>query len=239
MALSIQQALRKGENAAIEAGTGVGKSMAYLLPLALLAKANNVPTGVATKTNTLLDQLVNKELPLLQQALGISYASLKGFTHYPCLRKIERIDAQGPQQYLVNNQMVDQAPALATLLSFIEQTDYDDIDGLKLNFRALPRYRITSTSTECLRRKCPFFGKSCFVHGARARAEHCDIVVTNHSLLFWDARFEHGLLPPIRYWVVDEAHNAEDEARRAFSTSLSSETIKRLIPYADLGFFSL
>ena len=64
MALSIQQALRKGENAAIEAGTGVGKSMAYLLPLALLAKANNVPTGVATKTNTLLDQLVNKELPL-------------------------------------------------------------------------------------------------------------------------------------------------------------------------------
>lgn len=214
---------------AIEAGTGVGKSMAYLLPLALLAKANNVPTGVATKTNTLLDQLVNKELPLLQQAFGISYASLKGFTHYPCLRKIERIDAQGPQQYLVNNQMVDQAPALATLLSFIEQTDYDDIDGLKLNFKALPRYRITSTSTECLRRKCPFFGKSCFVHGARARAEHCDIVVTNHSLLFWDARFEHGLLPPIRYWVVDEAHNAEDEARRAFSTSLSSETVKRLI----------
>lgn len=129
----------------------------------------------------------------------------------------------------MNNQMVDQAPALATLLSFIEQTDYDDVDGLKLNFKALPRYRITSTSTECLRRKCPFFGKSCFVHGARARAEHCDIVVTNHSLLFWDARFEHGLLPPIRYWVVDEAHNAEDEARRAFSTSLSSETVKRLI----------
>ena len=158
-----------------------------------------------------------------------SYACLLYTSHYPCLRKIERIDAQGPQQYLVNNQMVDQAPALATLLSFIEQTDYDDIDGLKLNFKALPRYRITSTSTECLRRKCPFFGKSCFVHGARARAEHCDIVVTNHSLLFWDARFEHGLLPPIRYWVVDEAHNAEDEARRAFSTSLSSETVKRLI----------
>ena len=54
-------------------------------------------------------------------------------------------------------------------------------------------------------------------------------MVTNHSLLFWDARFEHGLLPPIRYWVVDEAHNAEDEARRAFSTNLSSEAVKRLI----------
>lgn len=229
MALSVQKALRTGENAAIEAGTGVGKSMAYLLPLALLAKENGITTGVATKTNTLLDQLINKELPLLQQALGISFASLKGFTHYPCLRKIERVDARGPQEILVNNQMVDQAPALATLLSFIEQTDYDDLDGLKLNFRALPRYSITSTSTECLRRKCPFFGKTCFVHGARERAQHCDIVITNHSLLFWDARFEHGLLPPIRYWVVDEAHNAEEEARHAFSTGLSSDFVKSLI----------
>lgn len=229
MALSIQHALRTGENAAIEAGTGVGKSMAYLLPLALLARENGVTTGVATKTNTLLDQLVNKELPLLQEALGITFASLKGFTHYPCLRKIERIDAQGPRQILVNNQMVDQAPALATLLSFIEQSDYDDLDGLKLNFRALPRYRITSTSTECLRRKCPFFGRSCFVHGARERAQRCDIVITNHSLLYWDARFEHGLLPPIRYWVVDEAHNAEEEARRAFSTSLASDFVQNII----------
>lgn len=229
MALSIQNALRKGENVAIEAGTGVGKSMAYLLPLALLAKENGVTTGVATKTNTLLDQLVNKELPLLKDALGISFASLKGFTHYPCLRKIERIDAQGPKQLLVNNQVIEQAPALAALLSFIDQSDYDDLDGLKLNFRALPRYSITSTSTECLRRKCPFFGRSCFVHGARERAEHCDIVITNHSLLFWDARFEHGLLPPVRFWVVDEAHNAEEEARHAFSTGLSSDSVKSII----------
>lgn len=229
MALSIQKALRNGENAAIEAGTGVGKSMAYLLPLALLARDNEVTTGVATKTNTLLDQLVNKELPLLKEALGISFASLKGFTHYPCLRKIERIDAQGPKQLLVNNQVVEQAPALAALLSFVDQSDYDDLDGLKLNFRALPRYSITSTSTECLRRKCPFFGRSCFVHGARERAEHCDIVITNHSLLFWDARFDHGLLPPVRFWVVDEAHNAEEEARHAFSTGLSSDTVKSII----------
>ncbi|WP_251198276.1 helicase C-terminal domain-containing protein [Anaerotardibacter muris] len=229
MALSIQHALRTGQNAAIEAGTGVGKSMAYLLPLALLARENGVTTGVATKTNTLLDQLINKELPLLKEALGVTFASLKGFTHYPCLRKIEQVNARGPQEILVNNQMVDQAPALATLLSFIEQTDYDDLDGLKLNFRALPRYRIASTSTECLRRKCPFFGKTCFVHGARDRAQHCDIVITNHSLLFWDARFEHGLLPPIRYWVVDEAHNAEEEARHAFSTGLSSDFVKSII----------
>ena len=102
------------------------------------------------------------------------------------------------------------------------------MDGLKLDYRALPRYSITTKSSECLRRKCPFFGRSCFVHGAREEAQRCDVVVTNHSLLFWDVRFEGGLLPPIRYWIIDEAHGAEDEARRAFSTTVSSDVIQNL-----------
>ena len=84
------------------------------------------------------------------------------------------------------------------------------MDGLKLDYRALPRYSITTKSSGCLRRKCPFFRRSCFVHGAREEAQRCDVVVTNHSLLFWDVRFEGGLLPPIRYWVIDEAHGAEE-----------------------------
>lgn len=229
MALSIQNALRTGTNLAIEAGTGVGKSLAYLLPLALLAKDNGVITGVATKTNALLDQLMVKELPLLKDALGITFASLKGFTHYPCLRKVDQVNSRGPREVDVNGQLTSQAAAIATLLSYIEQTDYDDIDSLKLNRRVLPRYHYTTNSAECLRRKCPYFGKTCFVHGARDRAQNCDIVVTNHSLLFWDARFDHGLLPPIRYWAIDEAHNAEDEARAAFSTGLSSEFVRSLI----------
>ena len=228
MALAVNKALRTSHNLAVEAGTGVGKSMAYLVPMALAARKNHQTMGVATKTNALLDQLVHKELPLLRQMLGITYAPLKGFTHYPCLRKIEQITRRGPEVITYKKQDIHQAPALAGLLSFIEQTNYDDMDALKIDYRAIPRRRITTSSAECLRRKCPFFGKSCFVHGARERAEHCDIVVTNHSLLFWDVRFEGGLLPPIKYWTVDEAHGAEAEARRAFSLEVSSSEVQSL-----------
>ena len=247
----ITAAFAASENLMVEAGTGVGKSMAYLVPAALTARKNNIAVGIATKTNALLDQLVYHELPALGTALaeagitggnapcdntdspgegaeGLTYAALKGFSHYPCLRKIDRLAVEGPGMRLVAGKEQSQAPALAALLSYIEQTEYDDMDGLKIDYRTLPRFAITTTSHDCLRRKCPYFGTSCFVHGARRRAESADIVVTNHSLLFCDLAADGGLLPPIRYWVVDEAHGAEVEARRAFSLALSAEDILRL-----------
>lgn len=252
MAEAVRGAFAASENLMVEAGTGVGKSMAYLVPAALAARKNNIAVGVATKTNALLDQLVYHELPALEQALAaevhteeeplaadanlakrpvepaLTYAALKGFSHYPCLRKIERLVGEGAGIRNVAGKEQHQAPALAALLSYIEQTEYDDMDGLKIDYRLLPRFSITTTSHDCLRRKCPYFGTSCFVHGARRRAETADVVVTNHSLLFCDLAADGGLLPPIRYWVVDEAHGAEAEARRAFSLALSAEDILRL-----------
>ena len=120
---------------------------------------------------------------------------------------MERLVVEGPGMRTVGKEQKPQAPALAALLSFIEQTAYDDIDGLKIDYRTLPRWMITTTSHDCLRRKCPFFGTSCFVHGSRRKAEAANIVVTNHSLLFCALAADGGLLPPIRYWVVDEAHS--------------------------------
>lgn len=248
MAEAVRGAFAASDNLMVEAGTGVGKSMAYLVPAALAARMNNISVGIATKTNALLDQLIYHELPALGKAFSkscpspdgasnageqgpseLTYAALKGFSHYPCLRKIDRLASEGPGMRLVAGKEQTQAPALAALLSYIEQTEYDDIDGLKIDYRVLPRFAITTTSHDCLRRKCPYFGPSCFVHGARRRAESADIVVTNHSLLFCDLAADGGLLPPIRYWVVDEAHGAEAEARRAFSLSLSAEDILRLV----------
>ena len=229
MAESVRASFAASENLMVEAGTGVGKSMAYLVPAALVARANNIAVGVATKTNALLDQLVYHELPALGEALGgLTYAPLKGFTHYPCLRRIDRLVAEGAHMREVAGKEYSQAPALAALLSFIEQTEYDDMDGLKIDYRVLPRRSITTSSHDCLRRKCPYFGTSCFVHGARRRAEEADVVVTNHSLLFCDLATDGGLLPPIRYWVVDEAHGAEAEARRAFSLELAAEDLLRI-----------
>lgn len=237
MAVAVRDAFAGSKNLAVEAGTGVGKSMAYLVPSALTAQKNAISVGVATKTNTLLDQLVYHELPALSEVLKkkypeqrpLTYAPLKGFSHYPCLRKIDRLASEGAQMKTVGGKEQSQAPALAALLSFIEQTEYDDMDSLKIDYRALPRRIITTTSHDCLRRKCPYFGTSCFVHGSRRLAETADIVVTNHSLLFCDLVADGGLLPPIRYWSVDEAHGAEAEARRAFSLTLSAEDILRIM----------
>ncbi len=241
MSVAIAKANANGRNLVVEAGTGVGKSMAYLVPSALLAKRNKITVGVATKTNSLLDQLVFQELPALSAALRgdrellgdeadkpLSFAALKGITHYPCLRKIEHIVDDGPVMRLVAGSEISQAPALAGLLSFIEQSEYDDIDALKIDYRSLPRYAITTTSKECLKRKCPYFGNLCFGHGARRRAENADIVVTNHSLLFCDVAADGGLLPDIRYWIIDEAHDAEQEARRAFTESVDCIALQRI-----------
>lgn len=230
MSEAVRNAFARSRNLMVEAGTGVGKSMAYLLPAVITARDNKINIGVATKTNALLDQLVYHELPALEQALGgtFTYAALKGFSHYPCLHKIERVVVDGPRMRTVGKDEKHQAPALAALLSFVNQTAYDDMDNLKIDFRVLPRWAITTTSHDCLRRKCPFFGTSCFVHGARRKAEASNIVVTNHSLLFCDLAADGGLLPPIRYWVVDEAHGAEQEARRAFSLELAEEDVLSL-----------
>ena len=226
MSCAVGKAFEQSENLVVEAGTGVGKSMAYLLPAALLAKKNNITVGVATKTNALLDQLIYHELPLLDKALGgLTYAALKGFSHYPCLRKIEHLVAEHQFDRILGDKQTTCAVAVAALLSFIEQSEYSDIDTLKIDYRLLPRWSITCGSQECLRRKCPYYGASCFVHGSRRRAAAADIVVTNHSLLFCDLAADGGLLPPIRYWVVDEAHGAEQEARKAFSSKLSSEEL--------------
>lgn len=233
MSEAVRHAFESSRNLMVEAGTGVGKSMAYLVPASMTSLLNDVTVGVATKTNALLDQLMHHELPALAEALAqrgktLTFASLKGFSHYPCLRRIERIVEEGPRLRTVGGQEKPQAPALAALLSFIEQTGYDDLDGLKIDYRVLPRRSITTTSHDCLRRKCPFYGTSCFVHGSRRRAETANVVVTNHSLLFCDLAADNGLLPPIRYWVVDEAHGAENEARRAFSLALPADDIRFL-----------
>ena len=234
MAQAVNRAFAYSENLAVEAGTGVGKSMAYLVPAILGARASNITVGVATKTNALLDQLVFHELPALSGALeargerALTWAALKGLAHYPCLRRIDALANRGAKTVEAGNEMQSSAPGIAALLTFVAQTDYDDADSLHFDPRLVSRYDYTSTSTECLKRKCPYFGQGCFGHGARRAAENADIVITNHALLFADVEADGALLPPIRYWVVDEAHGAEEEAREAFAVEFSSEELLRL-----------
>ena len=237
MAQAVRSSFEQETNLVVEAGTGVGKSMAYLLTAASVARDNNITVGVATKTNALLDQLVYKELPALAVAMRkedptsapLTFASLKGFSHYLCLWKLEHLVEDGAQMVNVHNRPVSQAPSMAALLSFSEQSDFEDMDTLKIDFQTTPRYSFTTASHDCLKHKCPYYNGKCFVFGARARAAASHVVVTNHSLFFCDISLDHALLPPAVYWVVDEAHGAENEARRALSSELEVGYLRRLV----------
>lgn len=217
MACEVAKAFATDTHRAIEAGTGVGKSIAYLLPAALSAKHNGIGIGIATKTNALMDQLVYHELPSLSEALGggLSYVALKGYDHYPCLRKLERFAAEEPGTD--DEQARSDISMIATLYTYIAQTTWGDLDAVNLYWKNLSRSRICALPGECIRTHCRFFPDRCYLHGLRQRAKSADIVVTNHALLFRDVVLDGSILPPIRHWIVDEAHAVEDEARKQLS----------------------
>jgi ATP-dependent DNA helicase DinG len=223
MALELSEALNNQTHRVIEAGTGVGKSMAYLLPLALFAQQNRVRCGVATKTNALLDQLMYHELPRLDAALpeGVSYVALKGYDHYPCLRKLMNLTRE--DRCFENS---DAVAMVATLLSFVCQSARGDLDPLVLYWRDLARYEICASADDCLRYKCRYY-RHCLLHGARRAAKQSDIVLTNHALLFCDMNTDGGILPSIRQWVVDEAHGMEAEARHQLSYTLEPRMMRQ------------
>lgn len=222
MAHEVASCLREGDIRVIEAGTGVGKSMAYLVPVAFGAHENKVTMGVATKTNALMDQLVYHELPRLNSALGqeLSYIALKGYDHYLCLRKLEHM-ARADQ-----GDNCDVISMIATLLNFTAQTSHGDLDALNISWVRLPRGDIQANANDCLKKRCPYFPRRCFLHGARRAATSADIVVTNHALLFRDMQADNGILPPIRHWIIDEAHGVEGEARRQLSSSITSRELE-------------
>ena len=224
MACEVRDALETRTHRVIEAGTGVGKSIAYLLPFAEAARRNNVTVGIATKSNNLADQLIYHELPRLARELdgGLSFCALKGYDHYPCLRKLERL-SRSDAEIRTAKDPADTLTAIAVIYTYVCQSPTGDLDGLGIRWRSVNRADLTTPSRECARRLCPFFPDRCLVHGARRRAARVDVVVTNHSLLFRNVAADGKILPPIRHWVVDEAHSVEREARRQWAVTVSAD----------------
>ena len=188
MAEEVRSALATSTHRAIEAGTGVGKSLAYLLPEILFAQRNSVTIGVATKTNALTDQLMAHELPALDQALpeGVSFHALKGYEHYPCLHRMQR----SAEEDLPLDMVLDTNPgrtatgiasdmltALAVAYASVAQSPEGDLDALGIRWRCVPRSMLTTTSNECLRTRCPFFPQECVVYAARRLAASGDVVL--------------------------------------------------------------
>jgi ATP-dependent DNA helicase DinG len=223
MAEAVLEAFGSSRCAAVEAGTGVGKSVAYLLPAARFAQLNGVAVGVATKTNNLMDQLMHHELPRLAEALGgeLRYTALKGYEHYLCLRKLQRLFDGTPD--------AETAAALGMLLTWIAQSTWGDKDAVNLHWPPTLKPQVLASFSDCTKKRCRYFPNHCYLHGVRRRAAAAHIVVTNHALLFRDLTTDGGILPPIRHWVVDEAHAAEAEARDQLSLGTGYFEVKGLL----------
>lgn len=224
MAAAVLDAFASERHALIEAGTGVGKSLAYLIPAAHFAMLNGVGVGVATKTNSLLNQLIYNELPRLNRGLGegFRFASLKGYDHYLCLRKLEIALASSREK--TEQDLVRQA----ALIAWVVQSAAGDLDGINLHWPRAGRTEFAASLSECTRKNCRHFS-GCYLHGARRRAFSAHIVVTNHALLFRDTAASGGILPPLRHWIIDEAHSVESEARRQFTFEVSHAEVNGIL----------
>ncbi|WP_163865397.1 helicase C-terminal domain-containing protein [Myxococcus eversor] len=225
MAQAVARALSDGEQVAVEAGTGTGKSLAYLTPAALFAARNGRKVGVAPHTKTLQDQLLEKDLPRLHKAMGgtFGYALLKGQSNYLCRRRA--LEATRVEPGMGHSA---RAPR-AYLRAYLRRSVDGDMDRLSHWFRErfpvlmglTPAVRSEAATT--LGEKCPHYHR-CFYHSAVAQAREADVLVINQSLAFaWPARY-----PKLEHLVLDEAHEVEDVATTALTVELSDLAFQRL-----------
>lgn len=234
MAQRVADALAARESLIVEAGTGTGKTFAYLVPVLLSGRRVLISTG----TRTLQDQLFAKDLPLVAAALGrpARVALLKGRANYLCRYRLERIDAQGEQLALGDfgaTRTRAQRALLARVQRWARTTrrgDLAEIRGLSDTNPLWPQ--VTSTRESCLSARCPEFAR-CHVVAARREALEADVVIVNHHLLLADlALKEDGfgdLLGAADAIILDEAHQIPDLATQFFGAHVSSRQVETLL----------
>lgn len=220
---AVARTISRRELLLVEAGTGTGKSLAYLIPAALAGESVIVSTG----SKTLQDQLFHKDIPFVRDRLGIPFkaALLKGRTNYLCLLKLEQAQSD-------SDLFSAHGGWLQVLDSWSGNTDTGDRAELAKLPDDAPVWREVSTGAEeCLGQGCEFFD-DCFVMRARRRALSADVVVVNHHLFFADLSLRESagfsLLPASGVVVFDEAHNLEDVAAMYFGLSCSNYRIRDL-----------
>ena len=247
MATAVAHAFEAGEHLAVQAGTGTGKSLAYLVPAISRAVSDDKPVVVSTATIALQRQLVNRDLPQLVDALTDAlpraprFALLKGRQNYLCLNKIHNGSAANSEDEPPDELFQPQAATalgrdVQRLTAWASTTESGDRDDLKPGVADRSWSQVSVSSRECLgMARCPF-GTECFAERARATAGQADVVVTNHALLAIDAVADSAVLPEHQLLVVDEAHDLVDRVTAvatgeltATALGIASRRITRLV----------
>ena len=216
-----------------EAGTGTGKSVAYLLPAIRWALLNRERTVVSTNTINLQEQLVEKDLPFLRRALGepFRFALVKGRSNYISIRRA-RLAAESAPALLESDRQAE----LGSIMEWLEATKDGSLSDLSFRPSAEVWEEVAVESDVCLRAKCPHF-EECFYQRARREAASADVLVANHHLLFSDLAVRRAqgnctapaVLPHYRRLILDEAHNLEEAATRHLGASVSRRTLFRVL----------
>lgn len=238
MADAVARAFETGEHLAVQAGTGTGKSLAYLVPAIARAVDTGEPVVVSTATIALQRQLVDRDLPRLADALAAAlprrpdFALLKGRGNYLCLNKIHNGAAEPAD--LSQEELFAPRGALAVsalgrdvqrLTDWSSSTETGDRDELKPGVADRSWSQVSVSARECLGvARCPF-GSDCFSEKARDKAGRADVVVTNHALLAIDAISDAAVLPEHDALVVDEAHELVDRVTGVATAELSATSM--------------
>jgi len=222
MVRAVAEAFNLPSHLLVEAGTGTGKSLAYLLPAIHFAVQNDQRVIVSSNTINLQDQLFQKDIPDIRRILDLPFraALLKGRGNYLCLRRLNT--------YRRSRQLdAGQISCVAKILAWQRETDTGDRSELVLvndDYRVWSQ--VQSTPETCLGDLCPFRRQGrCFFYRARARAERAHLVVVNHSLLLSDLATESRVLPEYRYVIIDEAHHLEETATDQFGLSIGRRNL--------------
>jgi len=231
MLQAVTNAISGSQHLMVEAGTGIGKTYAYLVPAALWSTMNNSRVVISTNTINLQDQLMDKDIPDVKKALGIDLraAVLKGRSNYLCPRRLQALRHRKPRD-------VNELRLLGKVLVWMEFGGSGHLNELTLTGPAEKEAwaRISAQDESCNMEVCiSRMGGGCPYFRARQAALNAHIVIVNHALLLSDVIANNRVLPEYKYLIVDEAHHLEDASTNALSYRVTRREIERL--FSELG----
>ncbi len=215
MALAVTQAYNSRQHLLVEAGTGTGKSLAYLLPSVLFALGSGYQVAISTHTINLQEQLLQKDIPMLKKIINQDFKAvvLKGRNNYLCLRLYDSFCANPGENLRY---------FLMRIAVWLE--DASDGDGGKLNLGSFDKWKwalLAASKENCAAPHCRYCKGACFINKTRKEAEDADLFILNHALLAANTSMENGFLPMLPYLVIDEAHHLEKAAEEQLTQEVN------------------